>query len=213
MTPVLAGSLACAAVYGILFCNRSGSLPRVLIKTAATGLLTLWAYLAGGPVLLVTALAFSTLGDALLGADEERYLLPGMGAFFIAHAAYIWAFWDIGTGVRTPLILIAQLGLTFGAAGFVRHLLPYIDRAMRIPVIGYTIIIVVMANAALRLPSEYMLATVGALAFAASDIILSLELFRLSPGTQLRAITARLVWGLYYGGQALIAYALIQAAL
>ncbi len=211
MMPVLAGSLIASAIYAAFFCNRSGGVVRVLIKTAATALLTLWAWQAGGPILLAVALAFSTLGDALLGADEKRFLLGGMAAFFAAHVAYIALFWDIGTGDRTALILIAQLLVTFGAAGFIRQLLPYIDKPMRLPVITYTIVIVVMANAALRLPPAYILATLGALAFTASDIILSLELFRLQAGTKLRMVTARLVWGLYYGGQALIAYAVISA--
>ncbi len=213
MSPVLIGSIALSALYGLFFCNRSPSLIRVLIKTGATALLTLWAYLAGGPTLLVAALAFSTLGDAFLGASEERFLLPGMGAFFIAHVAYIAAFWGHIAGDRTILILIAQVALTFGAAAFIRSLVPWIDKPMRLPVIGYAVIIAVMGNAALRLTPDLWLATAGALAFMASDLILSFELFRLPPDHPARPITSRFIWTLYYGGQALIAYALIQTAI
>ncbi len=209
MSAVLAASLAFSGTYGTLLCNRDPSLKRVLIKTAATGLLTLWAAFMGGPPLLVAALAFSTIGDACLGADEKRFLLHGMAAFFIAHLAYIALFWGLTAPDRSALIIALQLAITVGAAVFIRSLLPYVDKAMRLPVLGYGLVIIVMGNAALRLDPTLWLATVGALAFMASDTILSLELFRMSPEAKSRAVTSRLVWTLYYGGQALIAYALI----
>jgi uncharacterized membrane protein YhhN len=47
---------------------------------------------------------------------------------------------------------------------------------------------------------------VGALMFMASDFILSLELFVLDPQSALRKITRHAIWGLYWCGQALIAW-------
>ena len=210
MSPVLIGSLTLSAVYAAIFCNRQPSLPRVLIKTGATALLTLWAYLAGGPNLLVAALAFSTLGDAFLGASEDKFLLPGMAAFFVAHVAYIIMFWAEISPDRTGLILAAQIGMTFGGALFIRSLVPWIDKPMRIPVILYAAIILIMGNAALRLPGDLWIAAAGAIAFMSSDLILSFELFRLPPDHKARAIMARFIWALYYGGQAMIAYAFIH---
>ena len=213
MSPALMGSLALSAYYGLFLCNRSPSLVRVVIKTGATALLTLWAWLAGGPSLLVAALALSTLGDAFLGASEERYLLPGMAAFFAAHAAYIVMFWGVAAPTHAPLLLALQIALAAATALFVRSLVPWIDKPMRIPVILYSAIILAMGIAALRLRPDLWLAGAGALAFMTSDLILSFELFRLKPDSPARKITSRFIWSLYYGGQALIAYAFIQHGL
>jgi uncharacterized membrane protein YhhN len=50
----------------------------------------------------------------------------------------------------------------------------------------------------------------GACAFAASDTILYFELFRLKPNEPVRKITSRFIWFLYFGGQAMIAWAFVQ---
>lgn len=201
----------CALLYGVFFSNSAPSLPRVVVKTAATALLTLWAYYSGAPLLIVMALAFSTLGDGFLGASEEKYLLPGMAAFFIAHAAYVPIFWEHAAEARTAFILGAQIIITLGGALFVRAMLPWIDKAMRLPVLAYAIIILIMANGALRLEPALWLATVGALAFVTSDLILTVELFRLKPDAPVKRLTARAIWFLYYGGQAAIAWSFIHA--
>lgn len=211
MIYILYASLASALLYGAFFCNSSPSVPRVVLKVAATALLTLWAYQAGAPLLIVAALGFSTLGDGFLGASEEKFLLPGMAAFFIAHAAYIPLFWEHAAESRDIIILLVQLAVTISGALFLRSMMPWIEKGMRLPVMAYTIIILVMANGALRLDPALWLATAGALAFAASDTILSLELFRLKPDAPSRPYTARAVWFLYYGGQAAIAWSFIHA--
>lgn len=208
---LLLASAGSALLYGVLFSNSAPSLPRVTVKTAATALLTLWAYYSGAPLLIVTALAFSTLGDGLLGASEEKYLLPGMAAFFIAHAAYVPIFWDHAAETRTAFVLAAQIIITLGGALFVRSMLPWIDKAMRLPVLAYAIIILIMANGALRLEPALWLATAGALAFVTSDLILTLELFRLKPDAPVKRFTARAIWFLYYGGQTAIAWSFIHA--
>lgn len=201
----------CALLYGVFFSNSAPSLPRVVVKTAATALLTLWAYYSGAPLLIVLALAFSTLGDGFLGASEEKYLLPGMAAFFIAHAAYVPIFWEHAAEARTVFILGAQIIITLGGALFVRAMLPWIDKAMRLPVLAYAVIILIMANGALRLEPTLWLATVGALAFVTSDLILTLELFRLKSDAAIKRLTARAIWFLYYGGQTAIAWSFIHA--
>lgn len=211
MLYLLLASAVSALLYGVFFSNSTPSLPRVVVKTAATALLTLWAYYSGAPLLIVTALAFSTLGDGFLGASEEKYLLPGMAAFFIAHAAYIPIFWEHTDETRTVSILGLQIVMTIGGALFVRSTLPWIDKAMRLPVLAYAIIILVMANGALRLEPALWVATAGALAFVTSDLILTLELFRLKPDAPIKRLTARAIWFLYYGGQAAIACSFIHA--
>ena len=44
-------------LYGTAFCWRPHSLLKLIVKTGSTALLALWAYLLGGPVLLVAGLA------------------------------------------------------------------------------------------------------------------------------------------------------------
>lgn len=211
MIYILVVSVLSALLYGVVFSNSSPSIARIILKTAATALLTLWAYTAGAPVPIVIALAFSTVGDALLGASEEKFLLPGMAAFFVAHAAYVPLFWDQVAETRPALTLIVQILITVGGAFFIRSLLPWMEKAMRIPVVAYAVIILLMANAALRLDPSLWLATAGAIAFVASDTILSIELFRLKSDAPVKRLTARAIWFLYYGGQATIAWAFIQA--
>ena len=92
------GALA-AINYGLFYCNAAPSIRRVTLKTAATALLTFFAIASGAPWLLIAALAFSTLGDMLLGMGEETYLLPGMGAFALAHAAYVALFFPLAAGM------------------------------------------------------------------------------------------------------------------
>lgn len=213
MTYILAASAICALIYGALFCNAAPSTQRVVIKVAATALLTLWAFLMGAPVLIVAALAFSTLGDGFLGASEDKYLLPGMGAFFIAHAAYIPLFWSHFADTRHLALLAAQVAVTVGGAFYLRSLIPWLEKSMRLPVAAYTIIILIMVNAAIRLDPALWLAAVGAIAFAISDTLLSIELFRLKPNTPIKPVIARAVWFLYFGGQAAIAWAFIYAVI
>lgn len=208
--PIFLGSLACSVIYGLFFSNSHPSVQRVVLKTAATCLLTVWAYLAGAPMLIVLALAFSTLGDAFLGASEQKFLLPGMAAFFVAHAAYVPLFWDHAAEQRQIWLIFIQIIVTIGGAVFVRSLMPWIEKTMRLPVMAYTIIILLMVNAALRLDPVLWVAALGACAFAASDTILSFELFRLKPNEPVRKITSRFIWFLYFGGQAMIAWAFVQ---
>lgn len=209
---ILAASANCALLYGVFYCHTAPSISRVVLKVGATALLTLWAYWSGAPLLIVLALGLSTLGDGFLGASEERFLLPGMAAFFIAHAAYIPLFWGHPSEDPGMLVLATQIVITFGAAGFLRSLVPWVEPPMRIPVMAYTVIILVMVNAALRLEPSLWLAALGAISFAASDTILSLELFRLKQDARIKRLTSPAIWFLYFGGQAAIAWAFIQLA-
>jgi len=205
----LYGALALGALYGAGFCYRGKGLTGLAVKTGSTALLALWAYLAGGPVLLVAALGLSSLGDMFLAMKGERWLKPGMAAFFLAHFAYAILFWGLAAEDRTLLVLAAQGGLVFGGAFFVRWLSPYLGD-MRIPVFAYAAVILVMGAAALRLDTAYWLVTLGAVMFIASDAILSLQLFR-KPADEPAGIAPSLaVWFLYFGGQALITWGLVS---
>ena len=199
---ILALSIGLAVLYGAVFCYRGQSVPKALVKTFATLALTAWAWMAGGPVVLVAALALSAAGDAFLAGDGDRWLLPGMAAFFAAHVAYMLLFWDIMPGTSAGWQTGAQIVLALVAAGYLGWLLPYLGK-MRLPVIAYTAIILMMGAGAIALAPTNTLILVGALMFILSDAILAWQLFR-EPGRQNVAASVTL-WLLYFGGQVLIA--------
>lgn len=206
----LYGALALGALYGAGFCYRGKGPAGLVVKTGSTALLALWAFLAGGPVLLVAALALSSLGDLFLALEEERWLKPGMAAFFLAHVAYVVLFWGLAAEDRTLLVLAAQGVLVFGGAFFVRWLSPCLGD-MRVPVFAYAAVILVMGAAALRLDTAYWLVTLGAVMFIASDAILSLQLFRKPADVPAGTLSSLAVWTLYFGGQVLIAWGILSA--
>jgi uncharacterized membrane protein YhhN len=179
-----------------------------MIKTGAVGLLGVWAALSGAPYLLILALALSAIGDAFLAGDPKRFLLPGMAAFLAAHLAYIALFAGLA-----PAPFTAATGFVFAAlltpgAWLIAHLWKDFGE-MRWPVIAYTLVIAGMGAVATRLPGQMWPVMLGAALFIASDAVLSFNLFKLKEGSPAHAITSRLLWALYYGGQALIAYGLL----
>ena len=64
-------SVAAAALY-LPVQGRAPSLRRSLVKTAATALLAVLAFIEGGPWLLVAALALGAAGDFFLSRDGEE---------------------------------------------------------------------------------------------------------------------------------------------
>tara|TARA_R110001606_G_scaffold313588_1_gene460216 strand:- start:50 stop:697 length:648 start_codon:yes stop_codon:yes gene_type:complete len=202
------GALALGALYGAGFCYREKGVAGLVVKTTSTALLALWAYLAGGPLLLVAALGLSSLGDLFLALKGEAWLKPGMAAFFLAHVAYVALFWSLGAEERTLLVLAAQIVLVLAGAAFIRWLVPWLGE-MRNPVIIYAGVILMMGAAALNLQPALWPVTLGALMFIASDVILSLQLFTKPADAPAGMLSSLAVWFLYFGGQVLIAWGLL----
>ncbi len=208
-TQVLTAACGFGLAY-LAFCYRDGSIFRTLIKTASVALLAVFAFLEGGPWLLVAGLGLSSLGDAFLAGKNERWLKPGMAAFFLAHVAYAILFWTIGAdvaasrsyGVTGPLLL-AMLTVFY-----LRFLLPSLGD-MRVPVLIYALAIFVMGALALRLLPEGRLVAIGALLFILSDAILAHELFKEKPGGR-RILPALAVWASYFGAQVFILFGAIS---
>ena len=201
-------ALITALAYGSIWCLRTASIWRTLIKTAAVSGLAVWAWTSGGPILLVLALSLSAAGDAFLAGNKDRWLLPGMAAFFAAHIAYIFLFKGAGLVSETPLIIALQVALAIGTLLLITWLLPKLG-SFTIPVLAYSLIIFAMGFLAFLLPDHLRWASWGAAAFIASDALLSVELFARPESAPDNPITARLVWGLYFGGQALITTAFL----
>lgn len=196
---LLLAAAALALVQGIFFATKGPGPAKSVVKTGSVVALALVALLAGAPGWIVAGLALGALGDLALSLSGTRAFLAGMAAFAAGHLCYALAFWGLGAGVP-PLAATVAL-LTLGASTEV-WLAPHTG-ALRWPVRGYVAVIVAMALAAMGLPAGWTALTLGVLAFVASDLVLALEMFVLRDGPW-RGRAKRLLWGLYWGGQALI---------
>lgn len=201
---------AMAISYGSWLVWQESSNIRTLVKTISIGSLSLLSFRLGGPVLLTVALAFSAAGDAFLANKGEKNFLFGLGAFLLAHLAYTALFVssvDFGAGLSFNQHLIAAAALTILSLLVMRNLWPHLG-AMRAPVLCYVLAILAMGIAASGLVQIMVIA--GALMFMLSDIILSHELFVWKEGSRARQYSPLFIWGFYWGGQALIAWAYLS---
>lgn len=194
---ILAFAAAMALLYAVRFSHAGPSRAKTITKTLSVALLALAALAAGVPPLITFGLALGALGDLFLTLRGEKAFLCGMAAFAAGHLAYAAAFVAAGGGLPGWPVLAALIAL--GASTEV-WLAPFTG-ALRWPVRGYVLVILIMAAAAFSLPIG--LVTLGAALFVLSDFILALDLFRYGPE---RANTwrARALWAAYWSGQALI---------
>ena len=198
----------CAALYGLALVERPPSALRTLVKTVATGALAALAYWQGGGPLLAIALALCAIGDAFLAGDPKRWLPFGLAAFLAGHLVYVLLFWRERAPPGPSFWLVAPLVAL--AAGVMLTMLWRSLGPLKPAVILYVLAIVAMVSASLLLPRLRWPATVGALAFMASDAILSFDLFKGAKLLGSAKVTAWAVWFLYFGGQALIAYGMLR---
>lgn len=176
-------------------------------KTVSTAALAILAALSGAPDWIVAGLALGAVGDYCLSRDGTSAFLAGMVAFALGHLAYAVAFFD-GVGFD-PLILpiffwpVAALMIALVALT-VFWIAPKAG-GLAWPVRAYALVIAVMALAATLIPDGVGrgIIQLGALSFVASDLILALRLFIIQDPAR-RLIAARMLWPLYWGGQALI---------
>lgn len=194
---ILAFAAAMALLYAVSFSHAGPSRAKTITKTLSVVLLALAALFAGAPPLITVGLALGALGDLFLSLRGEKAFLAGMAAFAAGHLAYAAAFVASGGGLSGWLVLAALIAL--GASTEV-WLAPHTG-ALRWPVRGYVVVILVMAAAAFSLPIG--LVTLGATLFVLSDFILALDLFRYGP-ERANPWRARVLWAAYWSGQALI---------
>lgn len=204
----LAGFLALA--YGFTLSHSPPSPAKLLLKTSGMAILTVVAGVYGAPWLLVAGLAFCTLGDAFLAGRPERWLLPGMAAFFIGHVFYVIQFWSAGQVSGDLMNYAGRALLVCAGAGYLLWLSPALGK-MRLPVFAYAGVILLMGAAAIALPPVYAPVMVGALMFIASDAILANELFRRPSGEMSRVWPSITLWNLYFFGQMLIMIGFLPA--
>jgi uncharacterized membrane protein YhhN len=202
-------SIGAALAYGLVFAQRPPSALRTLVKCVAVGALAAIAYLDSGSVLLAIALAFCTLGDAFLAGDPKRWLPFGLAAFLTGHVIYVPL---LGTHGASPSTTFWVSAVVVGAAaGLMLRALWSSLGPLRIPVVVYVFAIVCMVLAALLLPLRFWPATAGAVAFMASDAILSFDLFKGAKLFGSPRLTAWAVWFLYWGGQVGLCWGMLGA--
>lgn len=209
--PPLAAAACLAILYGFTLSRSPPGPAKLLLKISGMVILTGVALWAGAPLLLVAGLAACTVGDAFLAGKPERWLLPGMAAFFLSHVFYVALFWSTGQVSGELLNYLARGVLVFAGAGYVFWLSPSLG-PMRLPVLAYSAVILVMGAAAIALPPGYGLVLLGALMFIASDAILANELFIRPPGESPRWLPSVSLWNLYFFGQLLICLGFVGAA-
>ncbi|WP_102866823.1 lysoplasmalogenase [Pseudovibrio exalbescens] len=205
--PYMALSLLAACIYGAYYSWRPASALKTLLKTLSLAVVCVAAAWMNAPWLLVAALAASSIGDAALAAPGNTRFLVGLCSFAVAHILYIILFWHLIA--EFDLTRLALTGGVFGllAVSTAWWLLPYTDD-LKLPVAVYVLLIVAMGVLATQIGGWVM---IGALAFVASDILLSLQLFRLPERTSISLPISVALWALYYGGQLAIFLALTVA--
>lgn len=130
----------------------------------------------GGPALLV-GLFFSLAGDlALLRRDATGFAV-GLGAFLLAHVAYVWAFsthWFSPAGAVVALLLVLPFAVLSGSR-VQRRTVAMGGQAWGRAVVGYAIVLGAMALAAGATGNPLVLT--GAVLFLLSDTVLALDRF------------------------------------
>lgn len=177
-----------------------------LWKASGVALLAAWAAVNARSLdgrMIAAVMACGALGDWLLDAAG---MLQGAAAFAVGHAVAIILYLrhrraSLSGSQRAlgwltvPLALLIVWALARGAA-------PDLATAA----IGYTAIVAAMAAAAWTSRFPRYRTGVGAMLFLASDLFI----FAGEGGTLSKDVTLWLVWPLYFGGQALIAWGVVS---
>lgn len=146
--------------------------------------------------ILAAALGFSCAGDVLL-ALGRRYFGFALGAFLLAHLAYILLF----VGSRPRPFRPGPFPLTLGAAVVVYGVLVtgWLSTSLggyAVPVILYSVAITAMAVAAILAGLSTPFVWIGALLFVFSDSLIAAGRFKGAV-----PLAAYLIWPTYYLGQ------------
>lgn len=164
---------------------------------------------------LLAGFIFSTFGDTFLMFVENQpprpeFFLYGLGSFLITHICYLLAFLKFpfkekGLIQRKPFWLIPFILLFFGN---IFTLWSGIPATMKIPVVVYSLAIVLMAIGALNLKGKtsepvFKWIFIGAILFVISDSLIGLNKFR---GDDFQIPLVRiLIMSFYLSGQYLLA--------
>lgn len=197
-------ALAAAVLY-LLHGAQGDGFKWAAIKTAPLALFAVIAVLTGSPWLLVAGLALSAIGDWSLAFKGEKAFLAGLGAFFLAHIAYI-ALFVLEAGplkfTEEPWRLAICVALLLHSVWMGRKLAKSVPEALKVPVFAYIAVISLMGIAAAAYGSLTVLA--GALLFALSDTLLAASKFLVADNDARQPALKAGLWVTYVAAQALI---------
>ena len=166
-------AVGCLSLVALLLAGRD--LPAAFAKLAASSGFIWLAIHAGGlrskyGRVIVAGLAFSWLGDAALIGDSRSWFLFGLGAFLLAHVAYIGAFLIAGLSARW--VGIAAIPIAIIALAVSEWLDPYLGPGLVVPVRLYIVVISLMVITAFgaRGRGATLFIVVGAVSFFLSDL-------------------------------------------
>lgn len=180
----------------------------ILWKGAGVGLLALWAAVNGRDrmgQMIALVLGFGALGDVLL---ETSGLMFGAFAFLFGHAIAIGLYNQnprpaltgsqrLLAAVVTPLALAIAWFLLRDAGSF--------NMATLAGALFYTMAVAVMAASAWMSSFPRYRTGIGAMMFLISDLLI----FARIGGAVPQDLASMLIWPLYFGGQALIAWGVV----
>jgi uncharacterized membrane protein YhhN len=153
----------------------------------------------GHALLLSAALILSSIGDVFLDVEPERLFVYGLGAFLLAHLAYIALFARFRIGPRDlPSSRRFWITATLVYVVLISFWLVPGLGPLQAPVAVYICVITLMAATAL-ISRFHWRAAAGALLFLTSDSLLAVAKFK-------TPFPARgyLIWATYYAAQYLI---------
>jgi uncharacterized membrane protein YhhN len=206
---VLLSTICLVLAAGYVFASWRGKpLVAGLSKAAASTSFVVLSLTSGalgsiyGKYVLI-ALVLSWIGDVCLISRRSKFLLAGIGAFFIAHVAYIVAFTQMSFEIS--YLIIAIVFTTVAGFLILRWLWTYLKGVYRVAVPAYLLVMAIMASVAIGV-SAVPIIGIGAILFAVSDVSVARDRF-------VSRDIANKAWGLplYYIAQLLFASSVITA--
>jgi len=173
--PTLAWPIAFAVVAVVhLGLNVAGASPwDSITKCLLAPLLAAWVLSAGGPRIVVLALALCVLGDLFLElTPSDTWFLPGMAAFAAAHVCFVTYFVSRGALDWLADRPLVGAGYLVVAVALVAWLWPGLEAGLRAPVAVYAVLLCATAVCAWAVGP---VAAVGGLLFLLSDALIALD--------------------------------------
>lgn len=173
-------------------------------KGSGVTLLALWAAANARGFygwLIAAVMALGALGDVLL---ETSGMIPGAVAFLAGHAVAIFLYLR-HYRQKTTISQRLLVALTVPASILIACML--MPAPERLGIAVYTFFVSAMAASAWGSQFPRYRTGVGAMMFLASDLFI----FAAEGGALSRDVTMWLIWPLYFGGQALIAWGVVKS--
>ena len=196
----------------LVWAERTGiTWVRAVNKTVASLAFVLAAVQAGAPgagasgLALLVALGLSVVGDLLLLSRAKPAFLGGLGAFLLAHVAFVATFLTLEPDPRVAGVAAVPVALV---CAFVWRWLAPRAGSMRGPVLAYVVVIGAMTATSFGLVGRSPWVPVAAVVFLLSDLCVARDRF-VSPGWDNRLVGLPL----YYGAQLLFAWSIPAVAL